>query len=590
MKKAWLLLVLLVSVCGALSGGWDSVRTLHLRGTLEVGELKGAWESWLDLRESRYWIDQQAGPIREVSGWNGRVSWSEDETGDVWIADSEEARRQALLTAYVDTFAYLSPQRFPAKVTKKHGYLEIVPQDAEPIGVWPDRVTHLARRVKELTGVNQSTLIFDDFRKVGELVLPFDTMETGIKPEEVHWRMKTLSVEVDQTLPPAIFDPPETKPAGLEFPPGQDSVTLNYRSSDGYIFLPVSINGKLRDNFIFDIGSTNTIAPRHAKEMGLTVRAAGFGYGGGPDAEAAGVTEVARLEVGGLVMRDQWIDTSELPVAAWDGLIGYELARRAVVTIDYAGHRIIFTKPEAFHKPEDAVALALRSASRSEILVEAVVDGHPGEFQLDTGQDSGLTINRPFAQRSGLLAKHRTGPRGGVAGIGGKTDTVGFVPNSFEMGSLRPLTMLAQIMRAKSGSGAEEHVDGGIGNGILRQFTVTLDYGNRVVYFEKNADYQKPEGSWRQKMKQPTTGGWLGLTDLACQRDSCEIVALLPGGAASAGGVMPGDVLLALNGRSLADLNGEQMTGILYNAPGTEVTLTIRRGEVKRDVKLVSAN
>ncbi len=175
-----------------------------MRGTLQTGELIGTWESWIDPQHSLFREDLRLGPIRSVSGWNGKVSWSQDQTGDVWIDDSEEALHQASLSAYVDTFAYLFPRRFPAQVTKRRGFLEVAPRGADPIAMWLDPVTHLAGRVKELTGVSRATTVFSDFRKVQDVFVPFERTETGAKPDEVHWRAKTGSVEIDRELPTGI--------------------------------------------------------------------------------------------------------------------------------------------------------------------------------------------------------------------------------------------------------------------------------------------------------------------------------------------------------------------------------------------------
>jgi hypothetical protein len=122
---------LLAEVKAATGGAhWDRIRTWHERGTFRAGDLTGAHEAWLDFRRLRAYTDDTGasailGTIRDANGWNGKVSWSADQTGDVYIADSEEARSGAVGSTYLAAFAYLFPGRHRAELELK------APQTAE---------------------------------------------------------------------------------------------------------------------------------------------------------------------------------------------------------------------------------------------------------------------------------------------------------------------------------------------------------------------------------------------------------------------------------------------------------------------------
>jgi len=90
------------------SGGtrWNGVVSLHFRGTAHVGALQGSFESWIDLPRGCWWTDERlsgaaTGAIRSTAGWNGKVSWSGDRTGDVLLSESEESRIGAMGHAYI---------------------------------------------------------------------------------------------------------------------------------------------------------------------------------------------------------------------------------------------------------------------------------------------------------------------------------------------------------------------------------------------------------------------------------------------------------------------------------------------------------
>jgi hypothetical protein len=293
-------------------------------------------------------------------------------------------------------------------------------------------------------------------------------------------------------------------------------------------------------------------------------------------------------------MENQLIDVTPLAGAGLpiDGGVGYELAKRSIVTIEYGLHRITFAKPGSFSPSPGATKLPLRFASITEILVDASVDGIRGEFQLDTGQGNSLFINRPFAEQNGLVQKYGSGSKGSVRGVGGRAGAVFFKPSQFGIGSLTPSITEAGIMLSKTGGGAEEYVAGSIGNQILRQYKMTLDYANGAVYLERDPSY-RDNRDWtlavgRRDPQERGTGD-LGLPRLRRRSDGpVEIMGIAAGGAASRAGVNRGDWILALDGAPVGDLPREKLLGQLFARPGTVVRLTIRHGNVTREVTLTT--
>jgi len=604
----------------AASGGarWDALGSLHFRGTTQVGALEGSFESWVDLRHGYWWTDEQlvgaaTGPVRSIAGWNGKVSWSGDRTGDVLLSESDEARAGAMGRGYIDAFGFLFPKRFPAGIRlgpdqnldgKRYRIVQARPRGADPVELWVGSETRLIEGVRQMTGIDKSTTVYGDFRRVDGLTLPFEWQDLGMNPGEVITRIDIASVEVGKTPPAGIFDPPPSTLPSLEFPAGQSSVAVDFDFRENYISFPVSINGMPAEEFGFDTGSTSTISTNWARAKGLKFDAAGVSMGGGAGEAATGMATVNRIEIGELRMTNQDVSVTGLPVDTWRGLLGYELARSTLVQIDYASRRITFSKPDSFRKPANAVALPIRFAANSEPLVEASIDGKRGEFQIDTGQDMALSVNRPFAERNGLIAKYGAGVKGEVEGVGGRSETVEFTPGMFAVAGFRPSVGEASILLSGTGAAAEEHVAGSIGNGILKQFTVTLDYAHRMAYFKKNAVFgisDVPiEILTRPALQGDSKGGWLGLAKLGLPGKTVEILELDPEGPATRGGIAVGDQIAGINGRPIEKLlkPGQIKSSkviahcidseFLSPPPGTEVTLTIKRGDRVWGVKLVT--
>jgi membrane-associated protease RseP (regulator of RpoE activity) len=342
------------------------------------------------------------------------------------------------------------------------------------------------------------------------------------------------------------------------------------------------LNGKPQEKFVFDVGSTDSIATKKATALGLRSEIVGTEYGGGTGSSVQGLTKIDRLDIGGLIFDSQIFDTTEIGSADddLDGMIGYEVAKRTVVVIDYERNRITFMKPEAFRAPAHAIGVPFRFASRTDVLISATVDGIRGEFGIDTGAANSLMINRPFAERHGLIAKYHAVHEVSVSGIGGQAKTLLFRPSQFAIGSLRPPAPVGQIYIADSGGGAVEHVAGSIGNVILKRFTLTLDYAHRMLYFEPNAHFNEPDLS---------SGGWFGMN---VSRDSTtrqiEVVEIEPGGPADLAGILKGDRIVAIANSPADKYTDEQLSIIVNAVPGTTLQFTMQRGAESREVKLTS--
>ena len=582
---------------------WDALRTLHAQGRVQIDELQGSYDLWMDMRRQSSYEDFRfshpiLGDVRTTTGWNGSVAWAADQTGDVCVAASAVGRRRAAGDTYRESFAYFLKNAPPASVQlqsdagfngQRFHVLLITPPDASPFEVWTDKATNRIARVIPRAGVDRILTNYADLRLLDGLILPFHVEDREARSANSTTTRSFDSIEINRDPPAHLFDPPPAVLEGLQFPPGTDSVSVPFRFEDGHIYLPVSINGRRLENFIFDTGMSNTVDVRRAKSLGLKVIHAGASYGGGTNAAPDGLTRIARVEIGDLKMDNQIMDVTPLPAGnpGFDGGVGYELAKRSVVSIDYGSERMTFTKPGAFRPPASAIRLPLRFASISEILVDGTVEGVSGEFQLDTGDDGSLTLNRPFAERTGMLDKYHSGRKMAVGGVGGKAGTVLFQPADFTLGGLKPSVSIAGIMLSKTGSGADEYLAGTVGNEILRQYRLTLDYAHEEIYLEKDPNYGTTYTINRPRKR--GHGGGLGFTQLRRLADgSIQILDLTVDGAASRAHIEKGDFIVAINGSPLVDLTVPKIFEPMVARTGTVVTLTIRHGGVTHDVKLTT--
>jgi hypothetical protein len=265
---------------------WDDVQTLHAQGKIDLGELKGDYEAWLNLRRLYSYTELRfshpaVGDVRFANGWNGSLAWSADQTGDVCVSSSESGKHDAAGNAYLEAFGYLLKSASPQSVTVKgdvtlrgqHFHvLLIAPPVGSPFELWIDSSTGHIARIVPLKGVDRDSMSYGDFMPTDGLLLPFRLEEHDTDSGKLSALRTISSIEVDRDPPEGRFDPPLPVLSGLHFPPGSDFVSLDFRYENGHIYLPVSINGRRFENFIFDTGGENTIDVALARSMGREER------------------------------------------------------------------------------------------------------------------------------------------------------------------------------------------------------------------------------------------------------------------------------------------------------------------------------
>ena len=95
-----------------------------------------------------------------------------------------------------------------------------------------------------------------------------------------------------------------------------------------------------------------------------------------------------------------------------------------------------------------------------------------------------------------------------------------------------------------------------------------------------------PHSAWLppeeyQRLQERADGRYLGIgIELGAMGDASPVIdRVLPRGPAALAGIQPGDVLLAVDGDSVAPLSSEDVLERLNGPLGASVQLTLRRGE-----------
>jgi hypothetical protein len=584
----------IIAASKAATGGatWDETKTWRETGKITEGGLEGTYEAWLDLPDLRTAQTYKLGPVKGSAGWNGKQSWSTDNSDQLRIETSQAAIASAIKSAYQEAHAFYFPSRYPADLKysgvkdndgKPCDVIVCQPKDADPFEIWFDQSTHYPVKMVDLTGEQPQTTFFSDFRQIKGLTIPFKS-KVSIGDPKYDNLIESEEIDLNGEIGAERYDPPKQVVDALIFPAGKDQVSIPFKLLNNHIYLPVSLDGKEYDRMIFDTGATNVVSAATAKAAGIKSEGQLPGGGFGENVSAFGLAKIGVMDVGGIQLKDQVFTVIDLASLSkvegveGQGLIGYEIARRAVVKIDYANSVLTIIKPDQFHPPANAVKIPFKFNSHVP-MVEAELDGIPGEFEIDTGARSSVSIMGPFAASNHLTEKYRakTEVIGGY-GVGGPSRALLVRPQMVKIGSIEIKQPIGLIELGNKGAGAATQVAGNLGGGILKRFTLTLDYEHQMLYFEPNAAFSEQDVF-------DHSGIW-------CMQDDAgglSVVDVVKDSPADKAGLHAGDQIIGLDGKTITGAEINAVRAKLKDEPGTKVSLEVDGKSGKREVNLTLA-
>ena len=256
------------------------------------------------------------------------------------------------------------------------------------------------------------------------------------------------------------------------------------------VMVPVRLNGSNGLSFMLDTGFSMTmIHPELAEPLKLR-RVGEITVEGIAGEEKAPTYEGAVFEIGSARFEPRRVAALASDGSRRrrrDGILGSGVFRQFVVEIDTAGKQLSLHAPGEFtySGKGEIVPLRFRRGGTTPIIT-AIIHGTNdapirGEFEIDTGCDSGICLGHDFIQASHLLEERET-RAGAKFGVGGGTTTRnGHLP-------------LIQIGAAKverpdtdfflEGSPVDRGLAGHIGMGVLKHFKIIFDYSRRQMILE----------------------------------------------------------------------------------------------------------
>ncbi len=345
------------------------------------------------------------------------------------------------------------------------------------------------------------------------------------------------------------------------------------------IIIKLDINGKGPFNFILDsgVGFMLITDPKLVDSINVsnkrTIKIAGLGKG--EDFEAY-ITSPLNINIPGLVSYDvvaAILKTDHFGLSGFagipiHGLIGYEFFNNLAVKVDFSDSTLTVSKPKGtkFFGKNNKIPITIENRKPYLHAKITLSNGTKADDKLilDLGAGHPLSLENMIAKHgmpnkfiAANLGVGLTGPIDGFISRVGEVDIGRFklknVLTSFPEGSVKNEV-------------DEQNRDGNLGIGILKRFTLIIDYPDSAVYLKPAFNFDDP---FEHDMS--------GLEYYAGGDDFQHVIIsrVEPGSPGDVIGLEPGDEIMEINFKPVAKMTLEQIDGIFKSQPDRNLLLVI---------------
>lgn len=379
---------------------------------------------------------------------------------------------------------------------------------------------------------------------------------------------------------PAVFRPTHYV---TQYFINQDIVEIPFEYVQHQILIHGDITGKKNLTFLFDTGATAPVLDKSIGPVG-----ARMGDTRIKEAEGETTGQSVLLDEIRLGKENERVSVRSIPTLLTDisqlgrllerkidGIVGITFLAGFVTEIDYANHMLRFYNPRnytvATRTPDDQRTFLFsllptngNLPASTLLLAGELHEKYDYNFLLDTGFGGYLSVAQSAALESGLV-KPET-PRVAVTNFSVtrrfRSDKIR--ASYLMLGTINLSGRIVQVdMRNKDIYGQA----GIVGNRLLQNYKVTLDYPRKKLWLERVTDRQEPD-----EVETPTLG-------LSIKADGkvMRVEKVARYSPAHHAGVKPGDSILAINGEPSDSFTPTQAMHLL-SAPHGATTLALKRG------------
>jgi hypothetical protein len=451
-----------------------------------------------DFRE-----DTTLGPFHTARGSLGGHPWSQNANGLTvqlsGIHQRADVDREALASGAKQSGvsllgeAYAPLEAYVVKVDPPDGQVEYIFYDAQSYLI-----------VRTETAIEDLRIVdtFDDFRATNGVQRPWHIHESdGRQFNDRDWRLEAS--DASPTIAPNAFAVPPSDTS--HFTLSSPSVVLPGKIIADRVILTAQV-GRHKVDFQLDSGASQILLDQSvADALGLTAY--------GKETETTAGTYTARqaivplLDFNGAALHNVAVVTA--PFQQWEndttpvaGLLGFDFIANCVIHIDYFHGEAEALDASTFQAPAGAVAVPIRLDDDVPVITAKIAAVSSDRFVVDTGADRSLLFSPFVDAHPQAVADQGLGQEyeeaypflSDILGVGGSVRVTHTQVPSLTVGSWTfPQWFFSAVVHAPAFEG--EDYDGLIGQDVLRNFDVYLDYPHLKIYFVPNDRYRQRWGS-----------------------------------------------------------------------------------------------
>jgi predicted aspartyl protease len=550
--------------------------------------LEGTVKTWSQRpNKSRQEVD--LGFLKQSGGDNGEYPWGVDANGKVQIVRDEKSMIRRELQRYQSENEFLNPDSKIFKVTLE-GTEQVGDKICYKVKIantmnddisynFIDMESFLSLKTIAVTPEGESHTTFSDFRKAGQLIIPYKQRIESQPIVQVQ-EIEILKYESNPVIDPALFEPPTEDVKDFSFTNGVSAENIPFEFIDEHLYIEVMINGEKR-LWCLDTGAGATVIDtRYAGELGLKLEGNIKGQGAGNEVDVS-FTELPPFELTGIKFEKQKVAVIDIYSIfhKWGldvhGILGYDFLSRFVIKIDYAKEQISFYDPAQFSYSGDGVVLEA-PLSGNMFEVSAVVDGkYTGHWMVDIGA-GGMSFHYDYAKNNGIHEKGGIDRMGMGAGGTFMTKMARFKTINFAGFEVKD-PIISYPVEKGVGAFSQADLTGNLGNTLFRHFVLYFDYDKQRMIIERGDNFGK-------EFPEDHSGLQLNYSE----DNKVSVMFAAPGSPAGKSGLKEGDIITAINGIEIENLGGLiKIKDMMEKPAGTKYELSVLRENKPMNVNLV---
>jgi predicted aspartyl protease len=355
-------------------------------------------------------------------------------------------------------------------------------------------------------------------------------------------------------------------------------VTIPFRMIREMVIIRLNINGKGPFNFILDtgVGLMLITDPKLVDSINVsnkrTLKISGLGQG---EAYEAYITSALKVDIPGLVSYDvaaailktDHFGLSNFAGIPIHGLLGYEFFNNLAVKVDFADSSLTVSKPKdiRFFKKGNRIPISIENRKP---YIQAKVT-FPNGTKTDNKLILDLGAGHPLSLEN-IIKKHGLPEKFIAANLGvGLTGPIeGFISrvNELDIGRFKIKGVITSFPVNSEEIYSPELRDGNLGIGVLKRFTLIIDYPDSALYLKPGPNINAPFEHDMSGLEYYRTGD---------DYDHVIISRVEPGSPGDEVGLEKDDEIMAINFKPVAKLTLEDIDALFKSQDGRSLLLEI---------------